>query len=98
MHNDSFVKPSPFRRDERRMKKSAFGAGYNRPLTHPFDLSRRMFLRTAALAASSRAFAQTTHLAYVGTYSNPAGPEGSKGRGKGIYLFEMDPSSGALKL
>jgi 6-phosphogluconolactonase (cycloisomerase 2 family) len=98
MHNDSFVKPSPFRRDESSMKKSTFGAGYNRPLAHLVDLSRRMLLRTAAAAVSARAFAQTTHLAYVGTYSNPAGPEGSKGRGKGIYLFEMDPASGALKL
>jgi 6-phosphogluconolactonase (cycloisomerase 2 family) len=34
--------------------------------------------------------------AYVGTYSSPQGPEGSKGRGKGIYLFEMDPQSGTL--
>jgi len=34
--------------------------------------------------------------AYVGTYSSPQGPEGSKGRGSGIYLFEMDPTSGAL--
>ncbi|HEX5413343.1 MAG TPA: lactonase family protein [Terriglobia bacterium] len=32
----------------------------------------------------------------VGTYSSPAGPEGSPGRGQGVYLFEMDPSSGAL--
>ena len=36
-------------------------------------------------------------LAYVGTYSSPQGPEGSKGNGKGIYLFEMDPSTGALR-
>ena len=32
----------------------------------------------------------------VGTYSSPAGPEGSPGRGQGVYLFEMDPSNGAL--
>ena len=36
-------------------------------------------------------------LLYVGTYSSPEGPEGSRGRGKGIYLFEMNPSNGALK-
>jgi 6-phosphogluconolactonase (cycloisomerase 2 family) len=36
-------------------------------------------------------------LAYVATYSSPAGPEGSKGRGQGIYLFEMNQDSGALE-
>ena len=35
-------------------------------------------------------------LAYVGTYSSPEGPEGSKGNGQGIYLFQMDPATGAL--
>ena len=35
-------------------------------------------------------------LAYVGTYSSPQGPEGSKGYGKGIYLFEQNPTTGAL--
>jgi 6-phosphogluconolactonase len=35
-------------------------------------------------------------LLYVGTYSSPQGPEGSAGRGKGIYLFEMDTATGAL--
>lgn len=35
-------------------------------------------------------------LLYVGTYSSPQGPEGSKGRGQGIYLFEMNPANGAL--
>lgn len=35
-------------------------------------------------------------LAYVGTYSSPQGPEGSKGRGEGIYLFEFDRGSGTL--
>jgi len=35
-------------------------------------------------------------LLYVGTYSSPAGPEGSPGRGQGIYLFEMDSATGAL--
>src|SRR5208282_3436006 len=36
-------------------------------------------------------------LAYVGTYSSPQGPEGAPGRGQGIYLFEMNPSTGVLK-
>jgi 6-phosphogluconolactonase (cycloisomerase 2 family) len=35
-------------------------------------------------------------LAYVGTYSSPQGPEGSKGNGQGIYLFQMNPATGAL--
>jgi 6-phosphogluconolactonase (cycloisomerase 2 family) len=34
--------------------------------------------------------------AYVGTYSSPQGPEGSKGRGQGIYLFDVDSQSGYL--
>lgn len=37
-----------------------------------------------------------TILAYVGTYSSPQGPEGSPGRGQGIYLFEMNLSTGSL--
>jgi len=36
-------------------------------------------------------------LLYVGTYSSPQGPEGSRGRGEGIYLFEMDPATGNLR-
>jgi 6-phosphogluconolactonase (cycloisomerase 2 family) len=35
-------------------------------------------------------------LVYVGTYSSPQGPEGSKGYGEGIYLFEMNSTTGAL--
>ncbi len=35
-------------------------------------------------------------LLYVGTYSSPQGPEGSKGRGQGIYLFEMNRTNGVL--
>ena len=35
-------------------------------------------------------------LAYVGTYSSPQGPEGSRGNGQGIHLFRMNPSTGAL--
>ncbi len=62
------------------------------------SFSRRTLFQTAALLAGARrGLAQSRRLAYVGTYSNPQGPEGSKGNGQGIYLFEMDPSTGALK-
>ena len=72
-----------------------------------FDrISRRGFLRGTAVLALTRpslALAQSqtnavngSILAYVGTYSSPQGPEGSKGNGQGIYLFQMDPSTGAL--
>jgi len=62
--------------------------------------TRRDLLKTAALLAvpASRALAQRKPmLAYVGTYSSPEGPEGSRGNGEGIYLFEVNPSTGALK-
>jgi 6-phosphogluconolactonase (cycloisomerase 2 family) len=67
--------------------------------------SRRGFLKTAASLAAAPALAAGTLqaqakspvLAYVGTYSSPEGPEGAKGRGQGIYLFEMNPATGALK-
>jgi 6-phosphogluconolactonase (cycloisomerase 2 family) len=69
--------------------------------------SRRWFLAGAALAAVTEAApaqkrpnqarpANGRFLAYVGTYSSPQGPEGSRGRGQGIYQFEMDPATGAL--
>ena len=61
--------------------------------------SRRGFLKSAALLASVPPRpANSSILAYVGTYSSPQGPEGAKGRGQGIYLFEMSPATGALKL
>ena len=73
-----------------------------------FDLnlnnrSRRDFLQRIALAAAAvpmlaRASAGRQTLAYVGTYSSPQGPEGSKGYGQGIHIFELDPETGALKL
>lgn len=65
----------------------------------PNMTSRRDVLKTAAaLALPARAFAQRKPmLAYVGTYSSPEGPEGSRGNGEGIYLFEVNPSTGALK-
>jgi 6-phosphogluconolactonase len=74
---------------------------------HLRKTSRRHFLKgTAALAVSGAALASARQgqarrgdrpiLAYVGTYSSPQGPEGSVGNGKGIYLFEMNPGTGAL--
>ena len=69
-------------------------------------ISRRGFLKgTATLTLTRPSFALAqgqanslngSILAYVGTYSSPQGPEGSKGNGQGIYLFQMDPSTGAL--
>jgi 6-phosphogluconolactonase len=69
--------------------------------------SRRKFLKgVAAFGATVPALVQThqshansaqhTIFAYVGTYSSPQGPEGHVGRGQGIYLFEMNPATGAL--
>jgi 6-phosphogluconolactonase len=56
--------------------------------------SRRRFIaQAAALSVTS----PRTLLGYVGTYSSPQGPEGSKGNGQGIYLFEVDLATGALK-
>lgn len=61
-------------------------------------MRRREFLKSAAaLAGAERAVAQSRlKLAYVASYSSPQGPEGSKGYGEGIYLFAMDPATGAL--
>lgn len=56
-------------------------------------MTRRRLLAGSALAAAER-----PQLAYIGTYSSPQGPEGGKGNGEGVYLFEMNPSTGALKL
>ena len=60
--------------------------------------SRRGFLQTAAaLASAGLASSQSRpRIAYAGSYSSPQGPEGSHGRGPGIYRFEMDPASGIL--
>ena len=69
--------------------------------------SRRGFLQAAAGAAALvPTLAREGHssspsrphriLAWVGTYSSPQGPEGWHGRGQGIYVFEMNPTSGAL--
>jgi len=56
-----------------------------------------MAFMNSSLAAPGQA--NSVHspiLAYVGTYSSPQGPEGSKGYGQGIYLFQMNPATGAL--
>jgi 6-phosphogluconolactonase len=69
--------------------------------------SRRGFLKgVTALAATvptvarargnEAALTNGLRLAYVGTYSSPQGPEGSKGNGQGIYLFQMNSSTGVL--
>jgi 6-phosphogluconolactonase len=60
--------------------------------------SRREFLASAATIAAASAIAADGGpiLAYAGTYSAPVGAEGAPGRGKGIYLLEMNPTSGAL--
>ncbi len=63
------------------------------------ETSRRTFLKASASAMPLLAHSAATPkkiLAYVGTYSSPQGPEGSKGRGQGIYLFEFDPATGIL--
>lgn len=68
--------------------------------------SRREFLRTTTAAALAHPIGALVQkgaakrgavLAYVGTYSSPQGPEGAAGHGQGIYLFEMDPGTGALR-
>jgi 6-phosphogluconolactonase len=70
-------------------------------------ISRRRFLKgAAALGVAVPALAQAPQssqdsarhpiFAYVGSYSLPQGPDGSIGRGQGIYLFEMNPATGAL--
>jgi 6-phosphogluconolactonase len=68
--------------------------------------SRRRFLQTVAAVSAVPALgppgrgslrpASRRILAIAGTYSSPQGPEGSPGRGQGIYIFEMDTTSGAL--
>ncbi len=86
------------------MQTSRQQQGLNRQRT----LSRRRFLAATTLAAAGTALPAAAQdlefgaiapiLAYVGSYSSPQGPEGSKGRGRGIYLFAMNPVSGELTL
>jgi 6-phosphogluconolactonase (cycloisomerase 2 family) len=60
--------------------------------------TRRCFIQEAAILAAVAplgAHAQPASrrvVAYVGTYSSPAG----SGRGEGIHILEMDPATGAL--
>ena len=69
--------------------------------------SRRQFLKSAAvLGGAIPALADTQEsqrdaghrpiFAYVGSYSLPEGPDGSIGRGQGIYVFELNPVTGDL--
>lgn len=61
-------------------------------------ISRRQVLKSAAISMPAFAASTTDRvLAYVGSYSSPQGPEGSKGNGRGIYLFEMDRATGTLE-
>jgi 6-phosphogluconolactonase len=74
--------------------------------TYSEKTSRRNFLKTAAaLGTGAPAFAESvqgqdggTVLVYVGSYTLPAGPDGMIGRGAGIYIFELNPDTGDLKL
>src|SRR5436305_5060606 len=50
-----------------------------------------VFLVIAALPSPAQRI-----MAYVGTYSSPEGPEGSRGNGKGIYIFELNRANGHL--
>src|SRR5690242_14583923 len=64
--------------------------------------SGRSLLKSAG-ASGAAAFSQAAHgqagrpggtiLAYVGSYTLPAGPDGMIGRGQGIYILEMDPAT-----
>lgn len=77
------------------------------PRTAPAASSRREFLKEAATLGMAAPMLGRMHqkgfnmaddvvVAYVGTYSAPQGPEGSPGRGEGIYLFDVNPKSGDL--
>ena len=60
-------------------------------------ISRRGLLAGALSSAAALPLpAKRPALAYVGSYSSPQGPEGSHGNGQGIYLFQMNPETGAL--
>jgi 6-phosphogluconolactonase (cycloisomerase 2 family) len=61
-------------------------------------MNRRQFAQSAAFLAGASLLrgAAKTQRAYVGSYSSTQGPEGSKGRGGGIYLFDADTQSGYL--
>jgi 6-phosphogluconolactonase (cycloisomerase 2 family) len=59
-------------------------------------ISRRAWIQGSLPAAALAPPPRRAMLAYVGTYSSPQGPEGSHGNGRGIYLFQMNPETGAL--
>src|ERR1700722_10623166 len=59
-------------------------------------MQRRDFLKSIAIMSTIANAQKKPILAYVGTYSSPDGPEGSKGNGEGIYLVEMDQATGSL--
>ena len=60
-------------------------------------ISRRGLITGGLSSAAAFALqARRPIFVYVGSYSSPQGPEGSHGYGKGIYLFHMDPETGAL--
>ncbi len=64
------------------------------------EISRRKLLAGAAALAPWYSLLSAedppSTVAYIGTYSSPQGPEGSAGHGRGIYLYEMNPQTGAL--
>ena len=60
-------------------------------------ISRRALIQSALCTGAALAFPpRRPVLAYAGSYTSPQGPEGSHGNGQGIYLFEMQPETGAL--
>jgi 6-phosphogluconolactonase len=59
--------------------------------------SRRGLFTTVLSGVAALALpARRPIFAYAGSYSSPQCPEGSHGNGQGIYLFEMNPETGAL--
>src|SRR3954469_23008688 len=75
----------------------------------PASSSRRSFLKSAAALAGSAALprahaasAKAPLMAYVGTYSSPIGKhlptqvDLPPGNGKGIHIFQVDRTTGAL--
>lgn len=61
-------------------------------------MNRRQFISSAVAAPALMHSMETRQglLAIVGTYSSPQGPEGSKGNGQGIYLYQMNLADGSL--
>jgi 6-phosphogluconolactonase len=60
-------------------------------------ISRRSLIQSLLPAAAALALPPRRPMfVYAGSYSSPQGPEGSHGNGQGIYLFQMNPETGAL--